>query len=147
MKPELEKKLILPPKGARVLCAVSGGADSMCLLALLRETADFEPADCRPEDPALITFTTGSTGVPKAALRTCGFLWAQHVALAASLDVQPGDVDLATLPIFALNNITAALEFMQDEHIRLISKLSFLVLSLLIPMLYGEWLYYARKRG
>ncbi len=41
MTPELEKKLILPPKGARVLCAVSGGADSMCLLALLRETGDY----------------------------------------------------------------------------------------------------------
>ncbi len=68
-------------------------------------SADFVPADCVPEDPALITFTTGSTGVPKAALRTCGFLWAQHEALTESLDVREGDVDLATLPIFALNNI------------------------------------------
>lgn len=69
----------------------------------------FEPAECRSEDPALITFTTGSTGVPKAALRTCGFLWAQHVALTASLDVRAGDVDLATLPIFALNNIACGI--------------------------------------
>ena len=68
-------------------------------------SADFASADCVPEDPALITFTTGSTGVPKAALRTCGFLWAQHEALTESLDVREGDVDLATLPIFALNNI------------------------------------------
>ena len=65
----------------------------------------FVPAECSPDDPALITFTTGSTGVPKAALRSCGFLWAQHEALSASLDVREGDVDLATLPIFALNNI------------------------------------------
>jgi len=72
---------------------------------LKRAAEGFEPVECRPEDPALITFTTGSTGVPKAALRTCGFLWAQHVALTASLDVQAGDVDLATLPIFALNNL------------------------------------------
>ena len=70
-----------------------------------RTRADFAPADCTPEYPALITFTTGSTGTPKAALRTCGFLWAQHEALAASLDVRAGDVDLATLPIFALNNM------------------------------------------
>ncbi len=44
MKPEPAGKLILPPKGARVLCAVSGGADSMCLLALLRETGGYELA-------------------------------------------------------------------------------------------------------
>ena len=70
-----------------------------------RACGGFVPAECSPDDPALITFTTGSTGVPKAALRSCGFLWAQHEALSASLDVREGDVDLATLPIFALNNI------------------------------------------
>ena len=66
---------------------------------------DFVPSDCVPDDPALITFTTGSTGTPKAALRTCGFLWAQHLALTDLLGVRNGDVDLATLPILALNNI------------------------------------------
>ena len=69
----------------------------------------FVPATCSPDDPALITFTTGSTGIPKAALRSCGFLWAQHEALSASLDVREGDVDLATLPIFALNNIACGI--------------------------------------
>ena len=44
MKAKLSERLILPPKGARVLCAVSGGADSMCLLALLRETGACELA-------------------------------------------------------------------------------------------------------
>lgn len=64
MKPELEKKLILPPKGARVLCAVSGGADSMCLLALLRETADFELAAAH--------FEHGIRG--EESLRDCAFV-------------------------------------------------------------------------
>ena len=42
MRADLFARLILPPPGARVLCAVSGGADSMCLLALLRETGDYD---------------------------------------------------------------------------------------------------------
>ena len=44
MKTEIRERLRLPPKGARVLCAVSGGADSMCLLALLCETGDYTTA-------------------------------------------------------------------------------------------------------
>lgn len=55
--------------------------------------------------PALVTFTTGSTGRPKAAARSHAFLWAQHQALAAHLQPRPDDVDLPTLPVFVLNNL------------------------------------------
>ncbi len=65
--------------------------------------------DCVADDPALVTFTTGSTGVPKAALRTCGFLLAQHRALKVALGLRDDDVDLATLPIFALNNLACGI--------------------------------------
>ena len=41
---ELLKKLRLPEEGSRVLCAVSGGADSMCLLELLLEWGGCEIA-------------------------------------------------------------------------------------------------------
>jgi acyl-CoA synthetase (AMP-forming)/AMP-acid ligase II len=58
-----------------------------------------------PNDPALITFTTGSTGQPKAAARSHAFLRAQHAALAAYLQPVETDVDLPTLPIFVLNNL------------------------------------------
>ena len=64
MKPELEKKLILPPKGARVLCAVSGGADSMCLLALLLQTGDHALAAAH--------FEHGIRG--EESLRDCAFV-------------------------------------------------------------------------
>lgn len=63
--------------------------------------------DCSADTPTLITFTSGSTGQPKAAIRTHGLLLAQHRALAASLHLTPGDRDLATLPIVALANLGA----------------------------------------
>ena len=56
-------------------------------------------------DEALITFTTGSTGRPKAARRTHGFLRVQHEVLSRSLGLSEDDVDLTTLPIFLLNNL------------------------------------------
>lgn len=73
----------------------------------------FSPLDegCFPalnaQSPALLTFTSGSTGQPKAALRTHGFLMAQHRALARSLCLTPGAIDVTTLPIFVLANLAS----------------------------------------
>lgn len=58
-----------------------------------------------PSDPALLTFTTGSTGEPKAAMRTHGFLLAQYRVLERTLGLEPGGVDLVTLPMFTLANL------------------------------------------
>jgi len=57
------------------------------------------------EEPALITFTTGTTGVPKAMGRSHAFLLAQHHVLAGHMGLQPDDVDLPTLPVFLLNSL------------------------------------------
>ena len=62
---------------------------------------------CDSSHDALLTFTSGSTGVPKAAVRSHGFLLAQHAALAESIELEPGEVDLATLPIFVLANLAS----------------------------------------
>lgn len=75
--------------------------------------------EVRPGDPALVTFTSGSTGVPKGAVRTHGFLLAQHEALAPSIELEPGDVDLATLPVFTLANLAAgATTVLPDADLR-----------------------------
>jgi acyl-CoA synthetase (AMP-forming)/AMP-acid ligase II len=66
-----------------------------------------EVAACQADTPALLTFTSGSTGEPKAAVRTHGFLLAQHRALVSSLRLTAGDVDVATMPIVLLANLAS----------------------------------------
>ncbi len=61
----------------------------------------------RSDTPALLTFTSGSTGRPKAAVRTHGFLLAQHRVLELSLGLKPGEVDLTALPMFVLANLAS----------------------------------------
>jgi acyl-CoA synthetase (AMP-forming)/AMP-acid ligase II len=56
-------------------------------------------------DPALLTFTSGSTGHPKAALRSHDFLMSQHQVIAECLALTTGSVSLATMPIVLLSNL------------------------------------------
>lgn len=63
----------------------------------------------KPEDPALITFTSGSTGAPKAAVRSHRFLIAQHEALKDAIQLEAGEVDLTTLPVFVLANLASGI--------------------------------------
>jgi acyl-CoA synthetase (AMP-forming)/AMP-acid ligase II len=57
------------------------------------------------DDAALITFTTGSSGTPKAALRSHGFLHEQFKALKAEIHPKPGDIDMTVLPIVLFINL------------------------------------------
>ena len=66
------------------------------------------PLDPPSEDfPALLTFTTGSTGRPKTVARSHRFLEAQRGILTEHMGLEPGDVDLPTLPVFLLNSLAA----------------------------------------
>ena len=57
------------------------------------------------DDTALITFTTGSTGTPKAAKRTHGFLHKQFNALIEKIDPKENEIDMPVLPIVLLINL------------------------------------------
>ena len=82
------------------------------------ELPDTEPA-LSPDDPALVTFTSGSTGGPKAAVRTHGFLLAQHRVVAPHLALEPGEIDFATLPVFTLANLASGVTtFLPDLDLR-----------------------------
>lgn len=56
-------------------------------------------------DTALITFTTGSTGIPKAAKRTHGFLYEQFNALVEKIQPGENDIDMPVLPVVLLINL------------------------------------------
>jgi len=58
-----------------------------------------------PESPALITFTSGSSGVPKGANRTHGFLAAQYASLCREYRYEDADIDMPMFPVFALRNL------------------------------------------
>lgn len=79
------------------------------LAELLRLPGDGQIFEAMQDDPALITFTTGSSGIPKGANRTHGFLAAQHAALAETFPYRDEDIDMPMFPVFALNNLASGI--------------------------------------
>ncbi len=92
----------------RILAGPGKAEEYSSTLEKLMQTskeARIEPVSS--EATALITFTTGSSGVPKGANRTHRFLSAQHEALDKVIPYTDQDKDLPAFPIFSLNNLAA----------------------------------------
>jgi len=100
---------LVVPEMRRIPLAIGTGAYFPGVRAWNSRGRSIKMLDVPDEEPALITFTSGSTGVPKAAVRTHGFLLAQHAALSNALDFVEGEVDLITLPVFVLANLASGL--------------------------------------
>ncbi|MBI4346148.1 MAG: AMP-binding protein [Elusimicrobia bacterium] len=66
-------------------------------------------AEAAADAPALVTFTSGTGGRPKAVVRTHGFLDAQRRVIAETLTHRAGEVELTSLPIFVLANLASGL--------------------------------------
>ena len=58
--------------------------------------------DTFPNDPAAILFTSGSTGSPKGVVYTHEMFSRQLEVLRSCYEIQPGEIDLSTFPLFSL---------------------------------------------
>lgn len=58
--------------------------------------------DTRADETAAILFTSGSTGIAKGVIYNHGNFVAQVDMIRATYDIQPGEIDLPTFPLFAL---------------------------------------------
>jgi len=86
--PALEHVLLVGPDDAPV--DVPGTRDLRALLAAASDDFEIPPTD--PQDPALLHFTSGTTGKPKGALHVHEAVVAHHVTGRLALDLHPDDV-------------------------------------------------------
>ncbi len=82
------------PVSGKLTARIAAGAQS----------SSIQIADSRASDLAAILFTSGSTGAPKGVCYEHGMFEAQLRLLRDAYGIEPGEVDLPLLPVFALFN-------------------------------------------
>ena len=88
-----------------VRVAASGSLTArLTTAALPTQIPNFETAVCAGNELAAILFTSGSTGAPKGVCYEHGMFDAQVRLIRETYAIEPGEVDLPLLPIFALFN-------------------------------------------
>lgn len=75
-------------------------ADVTTFEALSRSSSERPKVDLRAEDPALIQFTSGSTGLPKGVLLAHENILANIRAIGRSARIGPGDACVSWLPLY-----------------------------------------------
>jgi long-chain acyl-CoA synthetase len=67
------------------------------------------PADPDPSEPALVTYTSGTTGLPKGAINTHGSLVNNAEVMTRWYELGPGDVTVAMAPLFHITGLVCHL--------------------------------------
>lgn len=90
-------------RSVEIRVAVSGSATArLTVPGAVRPATAPEALPRAPGDPAAILFTSGSTGAPKGVRYTHGQFDAQVSMIRDTYGIEPGEIDLPLLPLFAL---------------------------------------------
>jgi len=104
-----QPKALLASRGIWLLSKIFPETRSIALRLSPSAGGQTAAGVCAPlggDDPALISFTSGSTGQPKAIIRSHGLMRAQHLALAPLIGSDKGaETDVVAFPAFVLTCI------------------------------------------
>ena len=101
---------VVPALSHATRYAVEGRTIGVRALDDLRREPNRRAAEVRAHDsPAVVSFTSGTAGRPKAIVRSHGLLRAQHAALAAHFPAEPDEISLAAFPMVVLHNLCSGI--------------------------------------